>query len=83
MTDVAVEYYTHKFGGQVQAAFVHLVREVGELARAVERDQRELAIHEITEIAALIRYLADRYDFDLADQVVSLYTKKLAKVRGA
>lgn len=80
MADAAVEYYGRKYGEDVQGAFVHIVRELGELARALERDQPDLAVHEITEIAALMRYLAARYDFDLAESIDALYTKKLAKL---
>ncbi|MEE9237308.1 MAG: hypothetical protein V3U52_05925 [Thermoplasmata archaeon] len=83
MVDVAVEYYSQKYGNDVKSAFIHAVRELGELARAVERDQRELAAHEITEIAALMKFLAVRYDFDLEEKVASLYTKKLEKLEGS
>ncbi len=82
MSDVAVDYYGHKFGEDIRGAFIHAARELGELARAVERDQRELAIHEITELAALMRYFAARYEFDLEASVADLYTKKLRKLQG-
>ncbi len=76
----AVEYYRRIFGENVQGAFVHVVRELGELARAVERDQGELAIHEITEIAALMGFLASLYGFDLEAGISDLYSKKLRKL---
>lgn len=82
MADVAVEYYEAKYGDDIQRAFVHVVRELGELARAVEREQPDLAKHEITELAALMRYLAVRYDFSLEESVASLYGKKLEKLKG-
>lgn len=83
MSDVAVEYYGRKYGEDVRGAFVHTVRELGELARALEQDQRDLAVIEITEIAALMHYLASRYDIDLEENIESLYARKLAKLRGA
>lgn len=82
MTDAAIDYYGRKYGDDVRGAFIHTVRELGELARAVERGQRELAIHEITELAALMRYLAAHYGFDLEANVTDLYSKKLRKLEG-
>ncbi len=83
MSDAAVDYYRRKFGDDLEAAFIHVVREVGELARAVEREQKELAAHEITELAALMRFLASHYGFDLEGSVADLYNKKLQKMEGA
>ncbi len=83
MIDTAVEYYDRKYGNDLKGAFIHTVRELGELARAMERDQSELAAHEITEIAALMKFLAVRYDFDLEEKMASLYTKKLEKLEGS
>ncbi|MEE9601522.1 MAG: hypothetical protein V3W22_07490 [Thermoplasmata archaeon] len=83
MIDAAVEYYDRKYGNDLKGAFIQTVRELGELARAVERDQSELAAHEITEIAALMKFLAVRYDFDLEEKMASLYAKKLEKLEGS
>lgn len=83
MADVAVEYYQRKYGDDLRGAFIHIVREVGELARAVEREQPELAAHEITEVAALMRFLATHYGFDLDAHVEELYAKKLEKLERA
>ncbi len=83
MIDAAVQYYDRKYGNDLKGAFIHTVRELGELARAVERDQSELAAHEITEIAALMKFLAVRYDFDLEEKMASLYAKKLEKLEGS
>ncbi len=83
MIDAAVEYYDRKYGNDLKGAFIHTVRELGELARAVERDQSELAAHEITEIAELMKFLAVRYDFDLEEKMASPYAKKLEKLEGS
>jgi hypothetical protein len=82
MTDAALEYYSIKYGGDVQAAFVHTVAELGDLARAIERDKAEMAVVEITEIAALMRHLASVYDFDLENSMAEIYGRKLTKLRG-
>lgn len=77
MSSIAVEYYDKKFGEDKSAAFVHLVREIGEIAFAMEKSNVEHAKMEITESAALLYYLATKYDLDLDANMKAVYTKKL------
>jgi NTP pyrophosphatase (non-canonical NTP hydrolase) len=77
MSSVAVEYYDRKFGDDRPAAFIHLVREIGEIAFAIEKNNTELAKMEITESAALLYYLATKYGFDLDANIKAVYAKKL------
>lgn len=77
MSNSAIQYYERKFGNDLTKAFVHLVREIGEIALAIERQNLELAKMEITESAALLQFLAKKYGFDLQSNIDSLYTKKL------
>jgi len=77
MSKVAIEYYEKKFGNDATKAFVHLVREIGEIAFAMERNNTEHAKVEITESAALLFFLAQKYGFDLQSNMESLYAKKL------
>lgn len=77
MNLIAVEYYNKKFGDDKAAAFIHLVREIGEIAFAIEKNNLELAKLELTESTALLYYLASKYGFDLDANIESLYTKKL------
>jgi NTP pyrophosphatase (non-canonical NTP hydrolase) len=77
MSSVAVEYYDRKFGDDRPAAFIHLVREIGEIAFAMEKNNTELAKMEITESAALLYYLATKYGFDLDANIKAVYAKKL------
>jgi len=77
MSKVAIEYYEKKFGSDVTKAFVHLVREVGEIAFAMERNNTEHAKLEITESAAMLFFLAQKYGFDLQSNMQSVYAKKL------
>ena len=77
MSSIAVEYYNRKFGDDKSAAFIHLVREIGEIAFAIERNNIEHAKMEITESVALLYYLATRYGLDLEANVRAVYTKKL------
>lgn len=81
MSNTAVEYYNKKFGENKSAAFIHLVREIGEIAYAMEKDNAEHAKLEITESAALLYYLASKYDFDLDSNIEVTYLKKLATLK--
>jgi NTP pyrophosphatase (non-canonical NTP hydrolase) len=77
MSSVAVEYYDKKFGQDIAAAFIHLVREIGEIAFAMEKKNTEHAKMEITESAALLCYLASKYGLDLDANMKTVYAKKL------
>ncbi len=81
MNLVAIEYYNRKFGDDKIAAFIHLVREIGEIAFALERNNMEHAKLEITESAALLYFLASKYGLDLEANIESVYTKKLEMLK--
>ncbi len=77
MSSIAVEYYGKKFGDDKSAAFIHLVREIGEIAFAMENGNVEHAKMEITESAALLYYLATKYSLDIDANMKAVYSKKL------
>ena len=81
MNSVAIEYYNRKFGDDKTAAFIHLVREIGEISFALERNNMEHAKLELTESTALIYYLASKYGLDLDANIESVYTKKLEMLK--
>jgi NTP pyrophosphatase (non-canonical NTP hydrolase) len=81
MNLVAVEYYNRKFGDDKTAAFIHLVREIGEIAFALEKNNMEHTKLELTESTALLYYLASKYELDLDANIESLYTKKLEMLK--
>lgn len=81
MSNTAIEYYNRKFGDDKSGAFIHLVREVGEIAFAIEKNNAEHAKMEITESAALLHFLASKYGFDLDINMETLYLKKLAALK--
>ncbi len=81
MSSIAVEYYNKKFGDNIQAAFIHLVREVGEIAFAMEKNNAEHAKLEITESVALLNYLASKYNLDVDASMQSVYAKKLETLK--
>ena len=77
MSNHAIEYYGNKYAGNKEKAFIHLAREVGELAAGIERSNDEMAKMELTETAALCFYLAKLYNLDLMQNMEQLYRKKL------
>jgi NTP pyrophosphatase (non-canonical NTP hydrolase) len=77
MSSIAIEYYNKKFGDDKSAAFIHLVREIGEIAFAMEKNNVEHAKMEITESAALLYYLATKYNLDIDANIKAVYGKKL------
>jgi NTP pyrophosphatase (non-canonical NTP hydrolase) len=81
MNSIAVEYYDRKFGDDKSAAFIHLVREVGEIAFAMEKNNVEHAKMEITESVALLHYLATKYSLDLEANLDAVYRKKLEMLK--
>ena len=81
MSNTAVEYYNRKFGDDRSAAFIHLVREIGEIAFAIEKNNLEHAKLEITESTALLHYLASKYGFDLDSNMEVTYLKKLTTLK--
>jgi NTP pyrophosphatase (non-canonical NTP hydrolase) len=81
MSSTAIEYYNRKFGDNAQAAFVHLVREIGEIAFAMEKQNAEHAKLEITESVALLHFLASKYGLDVSQSMEALYSKKLASLK--
>jgi hypothetical protein len=78
MSSVGVEYYNRKFGDDRSAAFIHLVREIGEIAFAMEKNNVEHAKMEITESAALLYY-----GLDLDANMKVVYAKKLETLKSA
>ena len=75
MSSVAINYYNKKFGDDRSAAFIHLIREIGEIAFAMEKNNIDHAKMEITESAALLYYLASKYDLDLDSNMKAIYQK--------
>jgi NTP pyrophosphatase (non-canonical NTP hydrolase) len=81
MSSIAIEYYNRKFGEDKSAAFIHLVREIGEIAFAMEKNNAEHAKMEITESVALLYYLATKYNLDIDSNIKTVYSKKLEMLK--
>jgi hypothetical protein len=76
MRDLIINYYEKRFGEDISSAFVHLVREIGEIALGIEKRNSEHVKLKITEAAALLEFLSSKYGFDLDGNMQCLYSKK-------
>lgn len=83
MSEVAIKYYERKYGNDTAKAFIHLVKEVGEVAGALEKGNADHAKIELTEIAALLQFMAKKHGMDLQRNIEEMYTKKLAGMEAA
>jgi NTP pyrophosphatase (non-canonical NTP hydrolase) len=80
-SSIAIEYYNRKFGNNISAAFIHLVREMGEIAFAIENDKPGIARPKITEAVALLYYIGSKYNIDIEENMNSLYAKKIESLK--
>jgi hypothetical protein len=77
MSSLAIEYYNKRFGDNVSTAFIHLIREIGEIAFAIEKNNNGVAQVKMTEAVAILHYISSKYGFNIEDNMKSLYTKKI------
>jgi hypothetical protein len=80
MSELVVSYYSKRFGGNINSAYIHLVREIGEIALAIEKENTEHAKLKITEAAALLEYMASKYKFNLDSNIKLVYSRKMDTV---
>jgi hypothetical protein len=73
---IEIEYYNKKYGNDIQKAFIHLIREIGQIAYAIEKNNNSVAVAKITEASAILRYFATKYEIDLESTIEEMYSKK-------
>ena len=81
MSSIEVQYYNKRFGDNTSAAFIHLIREIGEVAFAIEKNSTGIAQTKITEAVAILHYIASKYGFDVEANIRSLYSKKMESLK--
>ncbi|HET6589189.1 MAG TPA: hypothetical protein VFG45_03385 [Candidatus Nitrosocosmicus sp.] len=81
MDNIVIDYYTNRFGDNLSSAFIHLVREIGEIALSLEKNNESLAKLKITESTALLQYIAYKHGFNLEEEIQTLYSKKLNSIK--
>ena len=69
------DYYNKRFGENINSTYIHVVREIGEIALAIEKENSEHAKLKITEAAALLEYMASKYKFNLDSNMQVLYSR--------
>lgn len=78
----AIEYYNIKFGSDRPKAFIHLIKEVGEMAGSIEKGKDDIAQYELVEIVGLCHFLASTYNMhDLNKRIEEVYAQKLQKLK--
>jgi hypothetical protein len=73
-----IKYYTKKYGSDTTAAFIHLVREIGQVAFAIETKNAPVLEAKLTEAVALLQFIAHNNKIDLESSTKMMYSKKLS-----
>jgi hypothetical protein len=73
-----IKYYTRKYGDDTSAAFIHLIREIGQIAFAIETKNAPVLKAKLTEAAALLEFIAHSHKIDLESNTEMMYSKKLS-----
>jgi hypothetical protein len=76
--NIEVEYYNKKYGDDINKAFIHLIREIGQIAYAIEKSNNVVAAAKITEASALLRFFASKYEIDIESKIEEMYSKKIS-----
>jgi len=75
---IEIKYYNKKYGNDISKAFIHLIREIGQIAYAIEKNNNSVAVAKITEASAILRYFATKYEIDLESNIEEMYSKKMS-----
>lgn len=75
----AIKYYQIKYEDKLNQAFVHLVREIGQIAFGMETNNKSVLEAKIIEAEALLRFLAHKYGIDTDKNAEAIYAKKLSQ----
>ena len=73
-----IKYYTQKYGDDTDAAFIHLIREIGQIAFALETKNDPVLKAKLTEAVALLQFIAHSHKIDLESNTEMIYSKKLS-----
>ena len=76
--NIEIEYYNKKYGDDIHYAFIHLIREIGQIAYAIEKNNNSVATAKITEASALLRFFASKYEIDIESKIEEMYSKKIS-----
>jgi hypothetical protein len=78
--ELPVKYYEMKYGNELDRAFIHLIREIGQIAYALETRNEPVFAAKVTEATALLKFLAHKHDINIESNMETMYSKKLAHI---
>jgi hypothetical protein len=78
--ELAIRYYELKFGNGIDQAFIHLIREIGQIAYALETKNEAVFNAKVTEAVALLKFLAHKHNVNIESNIETMYSKKLALI---
>jgi hypothetical protein len=78
--ELALRYYEFKYGNDMDHAYIHLIREIGQLAYALETKNEPVFSAKVTEAIALLKFLAHKHNVDIESNIEMMYSKKLAHI---
>jgi hypothetical protein len=68
-----------KYANNIHQVFVHLVREIGQIAFGIETNSKPTLEAKIVEAEALLRFLAHKYGIDMDKNTEVIYSKKISQ----
>jgi hypothetical protein len=78
--ELAVKYYELKYGNDIDHAYIHLIREIGQIAYALETKNEPVFAAKVTEAIALLKFLAHKHNINIESNIETMYSKKLAHI---
>jgi hypothetical protein len=78
--ELPVKYYELKYGNDTDHAYIHLIREIGQIAYALETKNEPVFTAKVTEAIALLKFLAHKHNVNIEANIETMYSKKLAHI---
>jgi hypothetical protein len=75
----ALRYYEMKYANNTSQAFIHLIREIGQIAFGMETNNKPVLEAKLIESAALLHFLAHKYEIDIGKNTEVIYSKKISQ----
>ncbi len=78
--ELPIRYYEIKYGNDSNQAFIHLVREIGQIAYSLETKNESVFSAKVTEAIALLKFLAHKHNVNIELNTEKMYSKKLNNI---
>ena len=73
----AIRYYEMKYANNTSQDFIHLIREIGQIAFGMETNNKPVLEAKVPEATALLHFLAQKYEIDVDSKIEATYAKKI------